>query len=120
MPDIFVPLNTSQQNENAYFTSQFGLIAHFVFEHLDKNRAEYEKLKPAQFIAQSISSEKIYTDFIKYVIEKGIQVDYTDSKVAFMKELTAEFLRQLYGERAYYNYILVDDPMIKKVFEAVN
>lgn len=116
MPDYFVSLKESNQDENLYFTTQFGMVAHFVFEHLDKSRIKYSALTPQQFIQQNIKSEQLYNDFLKYTLDKGIKVDYTDVKESFMKELIAEFLKQLYGEKAYYQYVLYDDPMIKKIF----
>lgn len=115
MPDIFVPISNAQQNENAYFTTQFGIVAHFVFEYLDKNRSRYQKMTPAQFASVMKRSQTTYDDFIRYSSQKGIDVDYSNMKESFMTEMTAEFIKQLYGEKAYFNYILSDDPMIKKV-----
>ncbi len=120
MPDIFVPIPQGQENENLYFTSQMGITAHFVFENLDKTRASFQKLTPEQFVSANLNSDALYLDFVKYTINNGIQVDYGDVKKAFMKELMAEFIKQLYGEKAYYQFVLTDDPMVRKVLEFKN
>ena len=120
MPDIFVPIAQGQQNESLYFTSQMGITAHFVFEYLDKTRASFQKLTPEQFVSANLNSDALYLDFVKYTINNGIQVDYGDVKKAFMKELIAEFIKQLYGEKAYYQFVLIEDPMIRKVLDFEN
>ena len=42
IPDIFVPLDTSIQNETLNYISRRGYINYFVFEELDKDRSIYE------------------------------------------------------------------------------
>ena len=49
VPDIFVPLEVEHGNESTAYLLQSGIVGHFVFEELDKNRNDFVGLSFREF-----------------------------------------------------------------------
>src|SRR6187402_488500 len=49
VPDVFVPMEAEHGAENISFLLQSGIVGHFVFEQLDKDRNSFAKLTFDQF-----------------------------------------------------------------------
>lgn len=115
-PDVFVPFQAKHGEEATFRFMQSGFVSYFVFEHLDDKRAllgdySVEKLK------EEILGSDIYLNaFKKYTTESGVLLNF-NQKEKIKKYLYAEFVRQIYDEISYYEIILSEDAMIKKVLE---
>ena len=117
VPDIFVPLEVKKGEEGLVYILNSGLVGHFVFEELDKNRSAFTNLTFEQFLAKMQTENTYVTHFEKYLMETGLDQKLTDNKALVKKYITAEFAQQLFGESKYYQIILKDDAMIKAVLK---
>jgi carboxyl-terminal processing protease len=115
VPDVFVPLDSEHGNENPAYLLQSGVVGHFVFEQLDKNRNAFKGLTFNQFASKINATDVYFNSFQKYLFENGLDIKFTKTKSLVKRYLAAEFARQLYGEKYYYEITLKGDAMIKAV-----
>ncbi|AOZ99403.1 S41 family peptidase [Flavobacterium commune] len=115
VPDVFVPIEYENADEATVYLMESGIVGNFVFEQLDKNRNAFKGLSFEQFLDKMNATDVYFDIFEDFMVKhvKGIQL--RKSKWVVKRYLNAEFARQLYGEKAYYDIVLKDDVMIKKV-----
>lgn len=113
VPDIFVPIEKNKENSHLDIILQSGLVDYFVFEVLDKDR-NYYKTFTAKNLDDTFVKSKL-SDFQKFVKENGLVHNiYANEKMA-VNYLKAEFARQLFSEEMYYDILLQNDAMVRKV-----
>jgi carboxyl-terminal processing protease len=115
VPDVFVPMEAEHGNENVAYLLQTGIVGHFVFEELDKNREAFAGQNFNAFLAQMKDSEVYFKKFKNYIFMTGLDLKLDKTKPLVNRYITAEFARQLFGEIYYYDVILKEDAMIKSV-----
>lgn len=118
IPDVFVPLDTSMQNETLTFLQRRGFISYFVFEELDKNREAYQNLTRENFISDyEVDDEMViaFQDYLNFKTKANITfVAYNDEVKLYIK---ATLANQLFGNGAFEEVINQDDIMIDEVLE---
>ncbi|MFN7044138.1 MAG: S41 family peptidase [Flavobacterium sp.] len=114
MPDIFVPLEDSHGAEGLTMLMQSGLVNYFVFEQLDQNRKKFEKIS-MEALEKEIRSGNYFNDFKAYMAKGGLLFNLDNQKEKVLFYLHAEFVRQLFNEKAYYQLILKKDDIVNKV-----
>ena len=117
VPDIFVPLEVKKGEESLVYILNSGVLGHFVFEQLDKNRKIFKGLKFQDFLTKANQNEIYITKFGSYLKDMGIEIKLTNNKALIQKYILAEFARQLFGESQYYALFLKEDPMINIVLK---
>lgn len=117
VPDIFVPLEVKKGEENLAYILNSGVVGHFVFEQLDKDRNKFKGLKFQEFLAKMQNDYSFIPKFESYLKEAGLEIKLEDNKVLVKKYITAELARQLFGESQYYSIILKDDTMLKAILK---
>lgn len=115
VPDIFVPLEVKKGAESLAYILNSGIVGHFVFEQLDKNRSVYTGLKFPDFLAKIQNDNSYIPKFESYLKDAGVEVKLENNKALVKKYITAELARQLFGESLYFSVILKDDAMINAV-----
>jgi len=115
VPDVFVPMEAEHGNENVAYLLQTGIVGHFVFEELDKNRNAFAGLHFNAFLIKMKNSDAYFKKFKNYILQTGLDLKLDKTKALVNRHITAEFARQLYGELYYYDVILKEDVMIKTV-----
>lgn len=115
VPDVFVPMEAEHGNENVAYLMQTGVVGHFVFEELDKNRNAFAGVHFNEFLVKMKKSDLYFKKFKNYIFLTGLDLKLDKTKDLVNRYITAEFARQLYGELYYYDVILKEDAMIKKV-----
>ncbi len=115
VPDVFVPMEAEHGNENVAYLLQTGIVGHFVFEELDKNRDAFAGDSFAVFLAKMKNSDVYFKKFKNYILMTGLDLKLDKTKALVNRHITAEFARQLYGELYYYDVILKEDAMIKTI-----
>jgi carboxyl-terminal processing protease len=115
VPDVFVPMEAEHGNENVAYLLQTGIVGHFVFEALDKNRNAFAGLHFNEFLAKMKNSDVYFKQFKAYILLTGLDLKLDPTKALVNRYITAEFARQLYGELYYYDVMLKEDAMIKAV-----
>jgi len=117
VPDVFIPLEVKKGEESLVYILNSGLVGHFVFEELDKNRNAFKNLTFQQFQTKMQNSDSYITSFEKYLTNTGLEQKLTNDKPLVKKYILAEFAQQLFGESQYYQIILKDDTMLKAVLK---
>lgn len=115
VPDIFVPLEVKKGGESLAYILNSGIVGHFVFEQLDKNRTIYKGLLFPDFLAKMQKDNSYIPKFKRYLKEAGVEVKLENNKALVKKYITAELARQLFGENPYFSVILKEDSMINAV-----
>jgi len=110
-PDI-VSENTTE-NSSVIFMMNSILSSNFVFEIIDKNRAEFVKKNEQQMLEHLLENQFYYKEFENYLTKKEIHLSLDKNQTTIKKYLKAEFIRQLFSEEEYYKIILEGDPMIR-------
>ena len=117
VPDVFVPLEAEHGAENVSYLLQSGIVGHFVFEQLDKDRDGFSKLTFEQFLNKINVTDLYFDDFQKYLTQNGLLVKLDHYKALVKRYVNAEFARQLYGDKYYYEMVLKEDAMVKAVLK---
>jgi carboxyl-terminal processing protease len=117
VPDIFVGLESKHGQESVEYILNTGVLGHFVFEQLDKNRKQYKELNGQQIMAK-VSSNSLYIKaFTSYLANLGLEINLDSNSALVNRYLSAEFARQLLGEKYYYQIVLKEDKMIKTILK---
>ena len=117
VPDIFVPLEVKKGEENLSYILNSGVVSHFVFEQLDKNRSAFKGLKFQDFLIKMQNDNSFVPKFKSYLKNEGLDMKLERNKTLVKKYITSELARQLFGESHYYSIILKDDAMLKAVLK---
>jgi carboxyl-terminal processing protease len=115
IPDTFVPLEGRHSEDAVAEMMKMAYTANFVFEQLDKERQSFNGLAPDAVVTRINNTEKYFNAFITYMRGNGIDLALTKQKSVVKLYIAAEFLRQLYNDRQYYELLLKQDSMVKKV-----
>jgi carboxyl-terminal processing protease len=117
IPDIFIPKDTSVENETLQFVSRSGFMNHFIFEFLEKNRSWYKGLTFQDFLSDYVVEDSLALEFINYARLNEAHIDLSTHSKALKKALKANIGEQLFGPSALEFILNQDDPMILKVLE---
>jgi len=115
VPDVFVPLEVGYGSEHTAYLLESGLLGHYVFEQLDRDRIVFKGLTFEQFKTKIDGTDLYFDAFQKYLFKNGIGMKLDNNKALVKRYLSAEFARQLYNESKYYEIVLKDDAMINAV-----
>jgi carboxyl-terminal processing protease len=63
------------------------------------------------------ATDLYYDLFQKYLATNGLSLNLDENKSLVKRYLTAEYAGQLYSEDKYYEVLLKDDAMIKRVLK---
>lgn len=116
-PDLFVPLEVNKGEESVIYLMQSGILSYFVFEQLDKNKYSLNKLSFDQILNEMSKNDMYFNDFQNYLDKSGLMLKLIQSKSLVKKQLTAEFVRQLFDDEKYFKFLLSQDAMIKPIVD---
>lgn len=116
IPDIFVPLNTSVQNETLNYIQRSGYVSNFVFEELDKDRKVYDGVTAKDFLDNFEVSDDVvlkFQDFLNLKERSNVTfVAYHDQMKRMIKSALAE---QLFDSNIAERILNDADVMIEEV-----
>jgi len=118
IPDIFVPLNRDDYWYRYSYLN--GFLSNFITSYLDKHLGELKQYTPQEFMDNHHIEEDLYRSFKAKHGRKGKQkhkLNNVKAKQQFKKMMKALLARDLYGTDVYYQILMQDDPMLKKVLE---
>lgn len=116
IPDVFVPLDPSTQNETIHFIKRSGLISYFVFEELDKDRQPYTEFTQRDFIDNFEVSDAIVSRFQDYLnVKERVRVTFVAYNTEIKQLIKAALADQLYGSNAAEEILNAKDDMIEEV-----
>ena len=117
VPDVFVPISETKIDEKLSYILQSGVLGHFVFEEMDKNRKKYVGINQLQLEKMILDSNIYINDFQKYLLKNQVQIDFSKNQTNIKKAIFNEFLKQVFGDRDYFLKTIKDDAMFKKIIE---
>lgn len=120
IPDVFVPKDTSVENETLQYVARSGFMSYFIFEYLEDNRNLFNGMSFQKFLKEYEVSDALEESFIAYSRFNEAQIDLSAYKSALKKALKANIAQQLYGLNAYEFILNEGDPMLVKVLELEN
>ena len=120
MPDIFVPMDTTEYS--IYYSKIVGkgLTYSYTLEYCDKNRKELNKLKTANDFIKYLTNNKILDKFIAYASSQGIKEDKKGIKISghlIKTQLMAYITRNMIGDEGFYSVIQDVDKTLQKAIE---
>lgn len=118
IPDIFVPLDTSVQNETLNYIKRRGYINYFVFEELDKTRDFYKDVTKEDFIANFQVSDDVIVRFQDYLnLKESTNITFVAYHDAMKQLIKAALAEQLYNSNVAEEIINQKDDMIEEVIK---
>ena len=118
IPDVFVPVDSSMQNETLSFLYRRGYVGNFIFEELEKDRNAYQNMTKQDFIDNFQMGDDLvfaFEDFINAKSESKITfVAYHEEVKQYLKASLGD---QLYGDGAFEEIFNTNDIMIEEVIK---
>ncbi|MEP3838389.1 MAG: S41 family peptidase [Algibacter sp.] len=118
IPDVFVPIDNSMQNETLSFLQRRGFFGNFVFEELEKDRHLYDNVLRQDFIDSFEVGDDLVFAFQDYLNLR------TDSRITFVayhdevkQYIKATLADQLFGSGAFEEVFNQRDIMIEEVIK---
>ena len=116
IPDIFVPLDTSIQNETLNYIRRRGYISYFVFEELDKDRSVFNGVTFEDFKNNYKVSDSVVERFQKYInLRESTHIPFTAYHDTMKRLIKAALAEQLYGTNESEQILNEKDKMIEEV-----
>ncbi len=118
IPDVFVPIDNSMQNETLSFLLRRGFFGNFVFEELEKDRHLYDNDSRQDFIDSfEVGSDLVFAfqDYLNLRTESKVTfVAYHEEVKQYIKATLAD---QLFGAGAFEEIYNQRDIMIDEVIK---
>ncbi len=116
IPDIFIPLNTTAQNETLNYIKRRGYMSNFVFEELDRDREIYEGLDAKDFEQAFYITDDVILNFQKYLnLKEQTNLTFVAYHDQIRRMIKSELGAQLYGSNTAEKILNEDDEMIEEV-----
>jgi carboxyl-terminal processing protease len=116
IPDVFVALDASMQNETITFLRRRGYINSFAFEVLEKDRTAFEGATRQDFIENYEVEDSIIIDFQDYLkIKRKTNMVFVAYKNEVKQYLKAAIAEQLFGSGAFEEVVNKKDVMVNEV-----
>lgn len=117
IPDVFIPKDTSIENETLEYISRSGFASYFVFEYLEKNRNTFNEYTLKEFVDVYEVEDDLLYEFFDYSRMVEAHIGIEDYKDHIKNILKANIAQQLFGSNTYEFILNQDDSMLKKVIE---
>lgn len=125
MPDVFVPLDTTQYTDYHRRLVAKGIIPQFALRYVDKNRADLKAQYPD---AQKFIKEFTVTDeMLNKLVDAGKaeKVDFDKSQFAKSKEMLRTFVKaaianDLFSTGAYFQIVNEQNDIYKEALSIIN
>ncbi len=116
IPDIFVPVDRSYNNETINYLRGRGHFGYFVFEELDKDRSLYANVSKYDFINNFEVSDDIVIRFQEYINEKErTNITFVAYNNEIRRYIKATLARQLFDDNAFEEIMNEEDIMVQEV-----
>lgn len=117
IPDVFVPKDTSIENETLDYVTRNGFMSYFIFEYLEQHRHMFDGMDFNSFKTDYQVSDQLAEEFIAYARLQEAHIDMSEYLEELKLALKANIAQQIYGPNAYEYILNIDDSMLQKVLE---
>jgi carboxyl-terminal processing protease len=122
MPDIFVPLDTTELTSYYLKLENKGIFTYFAFIYSDANRDKLKAFTNQEDMLAYLKSQYLLYDIVRLAEEKGIKrrsalINISENQI--LNTTFAHILRNFFGEEALFTTILDNDIMVKKAIDVI-
>lgn len=125
MPDVFVPLDTTQYTDYHRRLVAKGIIPQFALRYVDKNRADLKAKYPdaQKFIKEFTVTDEMLNNLVD--AGKAEKVDFDKSQFAKSKEMLRTFVKaaianDLFSTGAYFQIVNEQNDIYKEALSIIN
>lgn len=125
MPDVFVPLDTTQYTDYHRRLVAKGIISQFALRYVDKNRADLKAQYPdaQKFIKEFTVTDEMLNNLVD--AGKAEKVDFDKSQFAKSKEMLRTFVKaaianDLFSTGAYFQIVNEQNDIYKEALSIIN
>lgn len=125
MPDVFVPLDTTQYTDYHRRLVAKGIIPQFALRYVDKNRADLKAQYPdaQKFIKEFTVTDEMLNNLVD--AGKAEKVDFDKSQFAKSKEMLCTFVKaaianDLFSTGAYFQIVNEQNDIYKEALSIIN
>lgn len=125
MPDVFVPLDTTQYTDYHRRLVAKGIIPQFALRYVDKNRADLKAQYPdaQKFIKEFTVTDEMLNNLVD--AGKAEKVDFDKSQFAKSKEMLRTFVKaaianDLFSTGAYFQIVNEQNDIYKEALNIIN
>lgn len=122
IPDIFVPIDTTQGSGYLNELVYSGIVYDFAFDYADNHRNELLSYgSPEKYILNFEISKSLINEMVNYASEKGVKYDSSDfkrSEKLIRKRLKAYIARNIWNDEGFYPIWNSDDPTINSALDS--
>jgi carboxyl-terminal processing protease len=122
MPDIFVPLDTTELTTYYIQLENNAIFHQFAFEYSDANRNYLRTFANSEDLLLYLKSQISLYDVVRYAETKGIRRRTSlinTSANQIMNMTYAHILQNFFGEEAFFTLVLDNDPLVKRAVEEI-
>jgi carboxyl-terminal processing protease len=124
MPDIYIPLDTSQYSKYSDALIRKGVIIQYVSAYMDKNKTSLQKKYPTmeKFKKSFVVDADLFAQLVAAGEKQGVPRDEQGIKISgdfLKKRIKALIARGLFNESSYFQIINEDDVTFNKAVEAL-
>ena len=117
IPDVFVPKDTSLENETLEYISRSGFASYFVFEYLEKNRTQFSDITLEDFLVNYKVDEDLLNEFIDYSTIDKDHSEFRNHLDQIKTIIKASIAQQVFDTNTFELILNNDDKMIQKVLD---
>jgi carboxyl-terminal processing protease len=125
MPDIYVPIDTSDYTKYSGALVRKNVFQLFVSSYIDRNKAMLERQYPKleKFKKSFTVDAALLDDFVKFAEQEGVPADSEGLSVSenyIKRYIKLMIARNLYSFAAYIELFNDDDPVFRKAVETLD
>jgi len=117
IPDVFVPKDTSLENETLEYISRSGFASYFIFEYLEKNRTQFSGITLEDFLVNYEVDEDLLNEFIDYSTIDKDHSEFRNHLDQIQTIIKASIAQQIFDANTFELILNNEDKMIQKVLE---
>ncbi|TBN01896.1 S41 family peptidase [Hyunsoonleella flava] len=116
IPDVFVPVDKSMNNETLTYLKRRGVFGYYTFETLEKDRKAFDGYTREDFINNFKVTDDMLVEFQDYLnVRTGSNITFVAYHEEVKLYLKATIADQLFGDGAFEEVINQRDIMIEEV-----
>jgi carboxyl-terminal processing protease len=122
MPDIFVPLDTTETTSYYIRLDNKGIFDQFAFEYSDNNRDTLKTFTNSEKMLGYLKNQILLSDIVQFAESKGVKRRTNLIAISANKILNttcAHILQTFFGEEAYFTLMLNNDPLVQRAVEEI-
>ena len=123
MPDIFFPIDTSQNSDYYIKVISRGLINSYALNYVDRHRQQMKEDYPTiKVFSKNFSATKMVDEFVKYAAMEGVaqnEEEINRSREILETQIKALIARNFWDTSAYYEIFNQPNPTYKKAIEVI-